>query len=107
MVHQCKRNGLRVADELYIKRGLLGLEDSLLFWLYRFSSIAKQVTTLEQLQLVSCPDFLDFNFESFLSCFDTIFKTSISPTPDPARYTRTSHTTSYLTLNVPTSLYRV
>jgi len=47
MVHQSMRNGLRVADELYIQRGLLALEGFLFFSLYSFSCIAKQVTTLK------------------------------------------------------------
>ena len=41
MVHQNMRNGLRVADELYIKRVLLALEDFLFFSLYSFSCISK------------------------------------------------------------------
>jgi hypothetical protein len=49
MVHQSMRNDSRVADELYIKRVLLVLEDFLFFSLYSFSCIAKQVTTLKQL----------------------------------------------------------
>jgi len=36
------RNDLRVADEVYIKRGCLVLEDFLFFSLYSFSCIAKQ-----------------------------------------------------------------
>jgi hypothetical protein len=86
MVHQRMRNGERVADELSIKRVLLALEDFLFFSLYSFSCIAKQLTTFEQLQLLSCPDFLDTNFERILSCFDTVFKSSMSPAPDPTRY---------------------
>ena len=47
-------NGSEVADGLYIKRVLLALEDFLFFSLYSFSCIAKQVTTLKQLRLLSC-----------------------------------------------------
>jgi len=47
MVHRSMRNGSRVADELYIKRGLLALEGFLFISLYSFSCIAKQVTTLK------------------------------------------------------------
>jgi len=36
-----------VADELYINRVLLALEDFLFFYLYLFSGIAKEVTTLK------------------------------------------------------------
>jgi len=54
MVHRSMRNGSRVADELYIKRVLMALEDFLFFSLYSFSCIAKQVTTLKQLRLLSC-----------------------------------------------------
>ena len=42
MVHRSMRNGLRVADELYIKRVLMALEGFLFFSLYSFSCIAKQ-----------------------------------------------------------------
>jgi hypothetical protein len=63
MVHQSMRNDSRVADQLYIKRVLLALEDFLLFSLYSFSCITKQVTTLKQLRLLSCLDFLETNFE--------------------------------------------
>jgi len=68
MVHWSMGNVSRVADELYIKKVLLVLEDFLFFSLYSFSCIAKQVTTLEQLRLLSCLDFLDINFECLLSC---------------------------------------
>jgi len=54
MVHRGMRNGSRVADELYIKRVLMVLEDFLFFSLYLFSCIAEQVTTLKQLRLLSC-----------------------------------------------------
>jgi len=47
MVHRSMRNGSRVADELYIKRGLLALEGFLFISLYSFSCIAKQVTTFK------------------------------------------------------------
>jgi hypothetical protein len=56
------RNDSRVVDELYIKRMLLALEDFPFFSLYSFSCIAKQVTTLKQLRLLSCLDFLETNF---------------------------------------------
>jgi hypothetical protein len=57
------RDDLRVADELYIKRVLLALEEFLLFSLYSFSCIAKQVTALKQLRLLSCSDFLEMHIE--------------------------------------------
>jgi hypothetical protein len=63
MVHQSMRNGSRVADELHIKRVLLVLEDFLFTSLYSFSCIAKQVTTVKQLQLKSCLEFLETNLE--------------------------------------------
>jgi len=66
MVHRSMRNDSRVADELYIKRVLLVLEDFLFFSLYSFSCIAKQVTTLEQLRSLSCLDSLETNIESSL-----------------------------------------
>jgi hypothetical protein len=64
MVHWSMSNGSRVADELYLKRVWLALEDFLCFSLYLFSCIAKQVTTLKQLRLLSCLDFLETHFES-------------------------------------------
>jgi len=106
MVHRSMRNGSKVVDELYIKRVLMALEDFLFFYLYSFSCIAKQVTTLKQLRLLCCLDFLETNLERFVYS-DITLLLPISPTPDPARYTRTSPTTSYLILNVPTSLGRV
>ena len=53
MVHWSMGNGSRVADELHIKRVLFPLEDFLFFALYSFSCIAKQVTTVKQLRLLS------------------------------------------------------
>jgi len=107
MVHRSMRNGSRVANELYIKRVLLALEDFLFFSLYSFSCIAKQVTTLKQFRLLSCPDFPRNEPRAFCPAFDKTLLLPISLTPDPARYTRMSPTTSYLILNVPTSLDRV
>jgi len=48
MVHRSMRNGSRMADELYIKRVLIVLEDFLFFSLYSFSCIASNSTTLEK-----------------------------------------------------------
>jgi len=45
MVHRSMENGSRVADELYIKRVLMVLEDFLFFSLYSFSCIASNSTT--------------------------------------------------------------
>jgi len=47
MVHRSMRDGSREADELYIKRVLLALENFLFFSLYSFSCIAKQATALK------------------------------------------------------------
>jgi hypothetical protein len=66
MVLRSMRNGLRVADEVYIKRVLFVLEDFLFYSLYLFTGIAKQVTTLKQVQLLFCFDFLEMNIESFV-----------------------------------------
>jgi len=49
MVHWSMKDNLTVADELYIKRGCLGLEDFLFFSLYSCSCIAKQQMTLDSL----------------------------------------------------------
>jgi len=106
MRHRSMRNGSRVVDELYIKRVLLALEDFLLFSLYLFSCIAKQVTTIKQLRLLSCPDFLETYIEFLTLLADITLLLPISPTSDPARYNKTSLTASYLILNVPTSVNR-
>jgi len=64
MVHRSMGNDSRVADELYIKRVLLALGDFLFFSLYLFSCIAKQATTLKQLRLLSCLDFLENEYQA-------------------------------------------
>ena len=77
------RNGSKVWDGLYIKRVLLLLEDFLFFSLYSFSCIAKQVTTLNQLRLLSCLDLLETNLEC-LVCFLYItfcYQYHLHPTP--------------------------
>jgi len=107
MIHRSIGNDSGAADELYIKRVWLALENFLFFSLYCFSCIAKQVTTLKQLRLLSCIDSLETNFEHFVLFSDITLLLSISPTPDPACYTGTSLASSYLILNVPTSLYWV
>jgi hypothetical protein len=68
MVHRSMRNGSMVADELYIKRVLVALKDFRFFTHYSFSCIAKQVTTLKQLCLLSCLDSLETNIESLAMC---------------------------------------
>jgi len=52
MVHRSMRNGSRVADQLYIKRVLMGLEDFLFFSLYSFSCIASNSTTLKHILIL-------------------------------------------------------
>jgi hypothetical protein len=70
MVHRSIGNDSRMANELYIKRVLLALEDFLFFSLYSFSCIAKQVTTLKQHRLLSCLDLFETNLDHlFLFCF--------------------------------------
>ena len=59
MVHRSMRDGSRVADELYIKRVLIVLEDFLFFSLYSFSCIASNSTTLKDNSIL----FLDTHFE--------------------------------------------
>jgi len=49
MVHRSMENGSRVADELYIKRVLIVLEDFLFFSLYSFSCIANNSPTLKSI----------------------------------------------------------
>jgi hypothetical protein len=90
MVHQSMRNGSRVADELYINRVFLVLEDFLFFSLYLFSCRAKQVPSFNQLRLLSCLDSLDTNFNSLVLICDITLLLPVSPTPEHAHYTRTS-----------------
>jgi hypothetical protein len=67
MVHQSLRTDLRVADELYITRVSLALEDFLFFSIYSFFCIAKQPTTLKQFWLLFCLNFLNTSFARSLS----------------------------------------
>jgi len=69
MVHRSMKNHSRVADELYIQRVLLVLENFHFFALFSFSCIAMQLTTLKQLRVLPCLDFLETNIEPPLSCF--------------------------------------
>jgi hypothetical protein len=77
-----------MADGLYIKTVLLALEGFLFFSLYSFSCIAKQITTLKQLRLLSCLDLLETNLEPLVLFSDLTLVLPVSPTPDPARYSR-------------------
>ena len=88
MVHRSMGNDSRVADELYIKRVLIVLEDFLFFSLYSFSCIAKQVTTLKQLRLLSCLDFLETNLERLVLFFDITlrYQYHLHPTPPVTPY---------------------
>jgi len=79
MVHRSMRNDSKVADELYIMRSCLALEDFLFFSHYSFSCIAKQVMTFKQFRLFSCRDTLDTNFERLCLVYDiTLFVTNIT-----------------------------
>jgi len=111
MVHRSMRNGSRVADGLYIKRVLFGVGGfpfllSLLVLLYskarydfeRASTFVLFCLFLTSSKRTSSP---------VRTAFEIILLLPISPTSDPARYTRMSLTASYLILNVPTSLDRV
>jgi len=86
MVNRTMRIDSRVADEVYIKRGYLALEDVLLFSLYLFSCIAKHVTTLKQLRLLSCLGSLDMNFELFvlITISHCCYQYQLRPTPPVA-----------------------
>ena len=101
MVHRSMRNGARVADELYIKRVLMALEDFLFFSVYSFSCIAKQVTTLKQLRLLSCLDFLETNLEHLVLFSDIKLVLPISPTPDPSRYSQSVWIKICIVLAIP------
>jgi len=85
MVHRSMGDDSRVADQVYIKRGRLVLEDFLFFSLYSFSCISKTSTTLKQLRYLSCSDFLNTNFEPCLD-YDITFPLPISAASDPACY---------------------
>jgi len=52
MVYRSMKNGSRVADELYIKRVLIVLEDFLFFSLYSFSCIANNSPTLKSILIL-------------------------------------------------------
>jgi len=56
MVHRSMKNDSNMADKLYLKRGCLVLDDFMVLSLYSLSCIAKQPTTLKQLQPVCCFD---------------------------------------------------
>jgi hypothetical protein len=104
MVHRSMRNGSKVADGLYIKRVLLAVDDFLFFSLYSFSCIAKQVTTLKQLRLLSCLDFLETNLEPLVLFSDLTLVLPISPTLDPARYSFAARAYPFHCRNNVTSL---
>jgi hypothetical protein len=69
IIQRSMMNDLRVADEVYIKKGCLVWEEFLFFSLYSFSCMAKQVTTLKQLRLLSNIDPFDPNLKYCLSHF--------------------------------------
>jgi len=96
-------NDLTVADEGYITRVLLTLEDFLFFSLYSFPCIVKQDPILKHLRLLSCSDPFETNLESLVLFPDIKSLSTVSATSDAFHYTRKSHTTTYLILNVPTS----
>jgi len=89
MVHRSMEDGSRVADGLYIKRVLLVLEDFLFFSLYSFSCIAKQVTTLKQLRLLSGLDLLETNLEPLVLFYviTCCYQYHLRPTPPVTRRT--------------------
>jgi len=88
---------------LFIQRVLLVFEVFLSVSHYLFSCIANHVTTLKQLQLLPCFDILKPNFDHLWPVCDIILYFQISPTSDPAQYTRMSPIVIYLRLNMPTS----
>jgi len=102
MVHHSIGNNSRVADTLYLKRGCLVLEDFHFFSLYSFNCIAKKVTTLKQLRLLSCLNYQDTISKCICAIPDNTFLSPISPKSDPSHLNRTSPYTTYLILNVPT-----
>jgi hypothetical protein len=56
MLHWNMRNDSGVVEEHYIKSGLLELEHFLVFPRYSISWVAKQVTTMKRLRLMSSYD---------------------------------------------------
>ena len=83
MVHWNMENGSRVGDKLYIKRCCLLLEDFLFFSLYSWSGIAKQVTTLKQVQLLFLPASRETNIEpvALFSVITFCYQSHIHTTP--------------------------
>jgi len=64
MIHQSMRNYSRMADELYIHRVFLALEDFFSFSLDSFSCIAKQATALKNsFDFCACLDTRNRHFE--------------------------------------------
>jgi len=86
IVHWSMRNDLRVAIEIYMKRGLLKLEDFFLFWLYSFNWIAMQWITLKN-NFDSYPVLIP-EYEHPTHCLDYTITLLLpkSPTPDSAYY---------------------
>jgi len=83
-----------VAGELYIKRVSMVLEDFLFFSLYSFSCIASNSTTLKDILILVLS----------IRTSSSVPQTSISPAPDPARYTRTSLPYTHLIADVLSTL---
>jgi hypothetical protein len=90
-----------------IKGGCLVLEDFRFFSLYSFSCTPGQIMTLKQLRLMFSLNSFDRNFEDLLLVPIITFYLPISPPSDHTHYTIMPLITSYLILNVPTSLDRM
>jgi hypothetical protein len=90
MLRQCISHDSRVADELYINRMLLALEDFLVFSLHSFTCIAKQFTTLNSSDSCLVSISLIRTLSALFLVCDITFESPRSPTSEPAHYTRTS-----------------
>jgi hypothetical protein len=102
------KNDLNVVYELYIKRGCLLLEVFFFFFSLLILLYSKASTTLKQLQILSCSDFLKHTSSTFVLNTISHYLLPISePAPNPTHYTGTSSIILYVILNVSTSLDRL
>jgi hypothetical protein len=81
-----------VANVVYINTVLMALDDILLFSLYSFCSIPKQVMTLTHHRRCSFLDSLEMNIMYIVLRSNITLLVPVSPKSDPAHYTRLSLT---------------
>jgi hypothetical protein len=91
------RNDLRVADGMYIKRGLLNLEDFFLFWLYSFNCIGKQEISLKN--NFDWYSVLNSEYEHQTHCLDYNITSLLSKWSTPDSVYSSIHTKFAITLH--------